>query len=347
MRRIFLSLLFIPFCFQIQAQIGGEGVYEFLNLNTSARVASLGGNQIAVRDNDPLLAIDNPALLNPEMDNKLALTYSAYLADANIGYASFTKDFDSIGTFNLGVKYIDYGQFRETDFVGNDLGTFNAGEYAFIIGYARPLDTNFNVGANLKTIYSSLYDYNSLGLALDLGLNYYSKKREINVSLLARNMGRQLSTYSDNDVKEDLPFEVQLGFSKRLSKVPLRLGIVAQHLQRWDLTYDDPTPDETNVFGDDNQDDDNDGRGFFSQLGRHMIFNTEFLITENFNVRLGYNLLRRAELKIDEKLGTIGLSWGLGFRISKFHFSYARSAYHQVGATNTFSISTRLIDFMQ
>ena len=77
-----------------------------------------------------------------------------------------------------------------------------------------------------------------------------------------------------------------------------------------------------------------------------MIFNAEFLITDNFNVRFGYNYLRRTELKIDEKLGTVGISWGFGMRISKFHLSYGRSAYHQAGATNTLSVSTRLSDFI-
>lgn len=329
------------------AQIGGDNTYEFLNLNSSARISALGGNQIAVKDNDPFLAFDNPSLLNKKMDNKMAFTYQSYLADINLGFVSYTKDIDSIGTFNLGLKYVDYGNFTETDNAGNEIGDFTAGEYALVVGYARPLDTNFSVGANLKTIYSSFYDTQSLGLALDLGVTYFSSKRGVTIALLSKNMGSQLSTYDDNS-NESLPFEVQLGLSKRFEKVPLRVGIIAQHLQKWDLTYTNPNDNEESSLLSANSDnnDDKEENGFFENLGRHFIFNAEFLVSENFNIRFGYNYLRRAELRIDEKLGAIGISWGFGMRISKFHFSYGRSAYHQAGATNTFSISTRLSDFI-
>ncbi len=85
---------------------------------------------------------------------------------------------------------------------------------------------------------------------------------------------------------------------------------------------------------------------FLDNLGRHIVINTEFLVSKNFNIRFGYNYQQRAELKIDDKIGTVGCSWGLGFRVNKFHLSYGRSAFHQAAATNTFSISTRLSDFI-
>ncbi|MEX2380620.1 MAG: type IX secretion system protein PorQ [Vicingaceae bacterium] len=328
------------------AQMGGNNTYEFLNLTSSARVAALGGNQIAVKDDDLFLGIENPALLNKEMDNKLAMTYVGYLADINYGVASYAKHFDSVGTFNLGVKYIDYGDFIETDQAGNETGGFTAGEYAFVLGYGRQLDSNFSVGANIKTIYSSFYDYSSLGIAADLGLTYHLDKHGLTVSLLGKNMGRQLSTYVENQEKEDLPFEIQMGVSKRLDKVPIRFGLIFQHLQQWDLQYENPNDkQESSILTDANEQEDKEP-GFFDNLGRHIIFNAEFMLTENFNIRFGYNYLRRAELKIDEQLGTVGISWGVGMRISKFHLSYGRSAYHQAGATNTFSVSTRLSDFI-
>ena len=70
-----------------QAKTGGNNTYEFLNIASSARIAALGGAQIAVKDNDPFLAFDNPSLLNKEMDNKLALTYLNYISDIEIGRA--------------------------------------------------------------------------------------------------------------------------------------------------------------------------------------------------------------------------------------------------------------------
>jgi len=346
-KRLLSFLLSLMIGLPLMAQVTGNTTYNFLRLSSSARVSALGGNQIAVKDNDPFLAVDNPSLLNKEMDAKLSMTYLDYVSDINYGFASFTKHFDSIGTFNIGVKYISYGDFTETDAAGNEIGSFTAGEYAYFLGYAYQLDSNFSVGANLKGIYSSLYDYQSFGLGVDLGFTYFSQKRGVTLALVAKNMGRQLTSYTDADQRENLPFEMQLGFSKRLKRVPLRVGVIWQHLQVWDLNYENPNEDteENTLLGEDTQDEDNENP-FFENLKRHLIFNAEFLISENFNVRLGYNYFHRRELRIDEELGTIGLSWGLGFRISKFHISYARSAFHQTGATNSFSISTRLSDFI-
>lgn len=330
------------------AQLGGDKIYQFLNLNSSARVASLGGNQIAVKDNDPFLAGINPALLNKEMSNKLSMSYIDYLADVSIGFASYTKHFDSLGTFNLGIQYVNYGEFIETDISGQDIGTFTAGEYAFILGYGKELDSNFSIGLNLKPIFSSFYDNQSFGLAADLGMTYHSEKRRVTMSLLAKNFGRQITTYTDISQNEDLPFELQFGISKRLSKVPLRLSLIAHNLQQWDLRYENPTEEiETeSILDNETPDENTNDYAFLDNLARHLIFNAEFLVTENFNVRFGYNYLRRRELRITDKLGTVGMSWGFGMRVSKFHLSYGRSAFHQAGTTNTFSISTRLSDFI-
>ena len=76
-----------------------------------------------------------------------------------------------------------------------------------------------------------------------------------------------------------------------------------------------------------------------------MIFGVEFLPTKNFSVRFGYNFKRRKELLITSKPGGAGLSWGVGFKISKFHFNYGRATYHLAGPSNHFSINTNLSDF--
>jgi hypothetical protein len=47
----------------------------------------------------------------------------------------------------------------------------------------------------------------------------------------------------------------------------------------------------------------------------------------------------------DENPGTVGFSWGFGLKISKLHFSYARSAYHLAGSPNQFTVLTRFSDW--
>jgi len=52
-------------------------------------------------------------------------------------------------------------------------------------------------------------------------------------------MGTQLSTYNGTAVKEELPFDLQAGISKRLENAPFQFSVTAHHLHRFDIFYND------------------------------------------------------------------------------------------------------------
>jgi hypothetical protein len=60
------------------SQVGGKYTYQFLNLVTSPRQAALGGKTITIYDDDVNQVNFNPATINVEMDNHLALNYGSY-----------------------------------------------------------------------------------------------------------------------------------------------------------------------------------------------------------------------------------------------------------------------------
>ncbi|MBE0640666.1 MAG: hypothetical protein IH599_01440, partial [Bacteroidales bacterium] len=78
---IFLLLL-LPGAY-VGAQTGGNSTFAFLNLVNSARVGAMGGNFLAIKDNDPTLAVYNPSLISPGIHNHLALSFVDYYADIN------------------------------------------------------------------------------------------------------------------------------------------------------------------------------------------------------------------------------------------------------------------------
>lgn len=328
------------------AQVGGDNTYEFLNLSSSARIAALGGKLVPVRDNDLNLVFSNPAALDASMSKQLAFSGVGYFAGIRYGYAAYAHSFSKAGIFSAGMHYVDYGDFQETDETGLVTGSFSAGEYSLNLSWARPLlaDSALNVGVTMKTIYSSLESYQSFGVAFDLGANYYIESALLNFSLVAKNAGRQLKAYREDNI-EPLPFELQFGVSKKLAKAPFRFSLVFQHLQKPDMTYD--TPESQNeldpITGEPIENKITTG----DKILRHVILGTELLLSKNFHVRFGYNFQRRKELGIESKMGTAGLSWGFGFRVSKFIFSYGRATYHLAGASNHFSISTNLGEFVR
>ena len=341
---LIISLLFATV---LNAQLGGSHTYAFLELTNSARVAALGGNFLSVNDNDLTLAYANPALINKKMSTKLAMNYLNYFGDINAGFVSYGQHFDKAGTFVASLQFINYGLFEKTDNLGNNQGRFFAGESAFVIGWSKALSQRLSLGVNLKNIFSSLESYSSYGLAADVAANYHSSSGRFSSSLIFANMGRQISTYSSSGA-EPLPFNIKLGVSHRFEHAPLRLFLLADNLQRWDLTYSDPNkPVETDPFTGEVINDDK-GWDFGDKLMRHIALGAEFAPGKgNFALRLGYNYRRRQEMKIASRKAMVGFSWGFGFKVYKFHFSYARATYSLAGATNHITITTRIADFLK
>lgn len=324
------------------AQKGGESTYSFLGLTNSARIAALGGEVVSNPDDDINLVFHNPSLLNSGMHNHLNLNYVNYFAGVNFGYVSYGYTREGIGNFAAGMHYIDYGTFDRTDELGQSMGTFRASEYALNLVYSRTvIDTFLTVGVNLKPIFSSFENYNSLGVALDAGIVYNHPRTLTTVGLVVKNFGTQITTYSGT--REKLPFEVQAGITQGLAHAPFRFNITFQNLERWDLTYKLPGDDRYNPLSGEVE---KSGFDIFGdKLMRHLVFGVEFLLGKNFHADLGYNYKRRQEMKVSVRPGTVGFSWGFGFKVSKFHFAFGRASYHLAGGTNHFSLTTNLSEF--
>ena len=338
-RKFYLILLLGIIALTGRAQIGGEYTYQFLELTNSARIAALGGTQVAVSDSlDLNLPYHNPSLLHREMSNRVLVNYVNYLADINYGYASYAQAFEGIGNFAVGMHYINYGKFEEALETGELTGaTFKAAEYALNLIYSNSYQ-RLSYGVNLKPIFSSFESYRSFGIAADLGLNFSSKSKYTTVGIVARNFGTQISTYYQDGKREKIPFNLEMGISQRLQHAPLVFSATLQHLTHWDLASPAEEPDfstET-IYEYDEK--------FMKQLMRHMVFGVEFLPSENFILRAGYNYQRRQELKFEEKASTVGFSAGFGLRIKRFRLDYGISRFHLAGSSNLFSLSINLND---
>ncbi len=329
--------------FPLSAQIGGGNTYEFLDLPASARLTGLGGNGIATVDDDLALAFQNPAALNPAMHGQMTLQNAFWFAKTNLSHLAYAYHVDTIKTtFFGGLQFADYGKFVAADVNGNQQGEFRANEYAFHVGAGRHLGGRTSVGATLKFIGSRLESYHSFGLALDLAATYQDTAKRVVVSAVLRNVGAQLSTYAGK--REPLPTDLQIGFSKRLRYLPFRFSIVAHHLTRWNIRYDDPNaPQPTSVLGDEPPAE-KPFAEFVDNFFRHFVFSGEFLLgkRENLRIRFGYNHLRRAELTVPDTRSMGGISFGFGLKIKKFRLDYGFAGYHLGGSANHLGLSLDL-----
>jgi hypothetical protein len=345
-KKLFLLFIFFSLAsYHLLAQSGGDGVYKFIDMPNSARVAALGGNFLTINDDDLSVALTNPSLITEAMHNRLGLSFVDYYTDISYGYAQYGRTFNKAGTFIGTMQFINYGTFTEADATGQRYGEFSAGEYALNIGWGRWLTPKWSVGANFKLIYSSLESYNSFGTAVDVAGSYYSEEGKFTASLIARNIGVQITPYGNN-AREPVPFELQAGLSKGLKHLPLTFSALFTNLQRWDLRYDNP--DDPSGGTDPITGESQEVSGiekFADNFMRHLVLGAELKIAKVLSLRASYNYLRRQEMKVPTKTSTVGFSWGFGIRISKFHISYARSAYHLVGSPNFFTFTFDLDEF--
>ena len=341
-----ISLLAVISVFShLYGQPGGKA-YQFLEMTNSARIAALGGKEVAIYDNDLNMPYYNPSLLSPGMDQNLVLNYVNYFAGINYGYASYARDIKNIGTFAGGIHYLNYGSFIRADETGMIDGKFHASDYAFNLIYSRKIDSLISAGINFKPVFSYLDTYSSFAVAFDVGITYHNPEKLFTASIVLRNAGLQLSTYYSGAEHEPLPLDLAIGISQSLRHAPFKFYFVADHLEKFDLTYktEQDIKDEIDPFTGEPRSE-NNFDVTLDKIMRHIIIGTEFNLTQNFVLRFGYNYRRRQEMKIDSKAGTVGFSWGVGIKISRFHISYGRSAYHLAGSPNYFSISMNLKEF--
>ena len=330
-----LYLILILLCSVTHGQIGGQSAYQFLNLVTSPRQAALGGKTITIYDNDVNQANFNPATINSEMDNHLALNYGSYFGEVTYGTASYAYTFDRhLQTFQAGVNYVNYGKFQGTDETGNPTSDFTGSEIALSFGYSFMIpDVPIHFGANAKLISSTLESYNSLGGAVDIGALFIDERNDVNWALVVRNIGIQFTTYSGT--KEKLPLEVLIGVSQEVENVPIRWHLTLENLQQWNIAFSNPARAVGSIDGGSTP----EKVSFFNNALRHVIIGVELFPRKSFNFRLGYNFRRGEELSVLEQRNFSGISLGFGLKFNNLKFNYSYSRYTLAGNTSLFGLT--------
>jgi hypothetical protein len=331
--KVLIFLFFIIITSSSFSQTGGDNVYEFLNLTHSGLVTSLGGTNVSLQGNDLNLVYHNPSLLNPEMNNSLALNYVNYFAGINYGLAMYSRSVSGTGNFAAGLTYLNYGSFIESDASGEITGHFSAAEYAASLIYSREIDSLFSVGINFKPVLSQLERYNSFGFAFDIGASYHNRSKLFSAGLVIKNAGCQVTTYT-GEHREKLPFEIQAGLSQKLAHAPFLFSLTLRHLEKFDLTHQYEGATAANEI--------KAPTGFLENTLRHFILGVEFIPSKNFYLSGGYNYQRRRELEVESKVSTVGFSWGFGINTSLLSIEFGRATYHLAGSSTNVSLIVRL-----
>ena len=325
MNRILILILFIATNTVSAQTLGGNAVFNFLNQPNYAQLAAAGSVNVSTISNDVGMAFYNPALLRDSMHQQVSTSFYTYAEGVKQYGMQTAFHLPSINSnLGVGVQYLNYGSLTQTDASGNVLGSFKPSDYVIELMFSKSYKEKWWVGLNTKFISSNYGAYRSSGIAFDAGLAYYDPEQQLQFSILAKNMGTQLKTYDGTSNKEELPFDLQAGITKRLMNAPLQFSVTAHHLHRFDVFYNDTlfnAQEGDARFGSSNT---------FQKIMGHFVFSTDIFLSNQFQVTAALNLMRRQSLNsYNITNGLNGFSLGFAVLLNKLHIRYATGFYQQ------------------
>lgn len=326
MKKTLLYILCLLSATSLWGQESTSG-YNALKLPISSHVAALGGDNISIIEDDAAIAWHNPALLSNVSHNVLGLDFMTYFAESKWMGAQYVRAFGDRHTGSIIAQYMDYGSADETDTQGNVIGKYSAKDIFIAPSYSYLLSDKWSGGATLKLAFSNYADFSAFAVAVDLGLNYYNEESDLSVSATLKNIGRELASFHDQT--RHLPFVAQIGISKGLDHLPLRVSLTLTDLTRWDSDY---------FYNDE------EGKklSFSKILLNHLILGADYFLTENISLSAGYNFRRANELTASGSAHGAGLTAGASLHLKRFKISGAFAKYHKSTSSLMFNVNYTL-----
>ena len=180
----------------------GSVAFKFLNIQTDARTAALGGT--AAQASGAGAMFSNPAgLAGSSMG--LSAGMSQWLVETSIMSVGIAMPIAG-GVIGLGVVSVDYGDMMRSGwgeesgqfiFQPNQNGAFTAADMSLQLSYGMNLTDKFSIGGSAKGVSQSIDDVNISGMAFDIGMQFNTGYRGIQMGAVISNFGPDVESQAD------------------------------------------------------------------------------------------------------------------------------------------------------
>ncbi len=281
--------------------------FNFLRTHVSARASAMAGAFIAI-PGDVHAMLFNPAGMATINHRVASVTYLNHLLDFQSGFVGYAQPFRNYGVLGVGINYMDYGTFNETDGNGEKYGTFGASSFVVSTAIGKEFFNGASAGIGFKYIRSEIERFTAQAYAVDVGLLYdVPFTEDLNIAVTVSNIGQATSAFIKT--KEDMPLKYAAGFSKKLAHLPLLLNVLVYKYVDFDFQF---------------------------ALGG------EFTLSPGLVLRLGYNSIGRDQ-RVDGDLDQVaGGSVGFGYQWKQFSLDYSLSSMGEIGSLNRLTFSASL-----
>lgn len=299
-KRTVFTFVFVVITMATMAQESQTG-YNFLRLPVSAHAAAVGGDNITIIEDDEALIFNNPALLSSVSDKTIDFNFMNYMHGSNLLSVAFNRNIKDRASAAVSAQYINYGSMKRTNADNVQSGDFSAYDISLAGYFSYMLSDKLVGGITAKFITSYIDSYNSIGVGVDLGLNYYDSNRGWSLSAVVKNLGGQVKAYDEN--YDAMPIDVQLGVTKKLLHTPFSVSATMVDLNH--LNY---------------------------KFINHFVAGVDISLSQQIWVGMGYNFRRADEMKIsdteDISSHGAGFSIGGGINLERFKINLAYGKYH-------------------
>lgn len=211
-RIILVSILFTGLSYAQQTDQAGTSMANFLKIGVGPRAVAMGDAFVAMA-NDASSLYWNPAGIAEIQKNEIFVQTTSWIADTKLYFLGAAVPLGSFGIIGASVYSFSSGEMDETTLAQPD-GTgrsFDAGNLAIGISYARTLTDRFSVGFTFKYINESLSRETADGFAFDIGSTFTTNfLNNMKLGITLSNLGSQMELSGpdllvDYDVAPDIP----------------------------------------------------------------------------------------------------------------------------------------------
>ena len=180
----------------------GSVAFKFLNIQTDARTAALGGT--AAQASGAGAMFSNPAgLAGSSMG--LSAGMSQWLVETDIMSVGLALPMAG-GVIGLGLVSVDYGNMMRSGwgeesgqfiFQPNQDGAFTAADMSLQVSYGKSLTDKFSIGGSVKMISQSIDDVDINGTAFDIGMQFNTGYKGVRMGAVISNFGPDVESQAD------------------------------------------------------------------------------------------------------------------------------------------------------
>ena len=214
MRWTIASMLVVSF----QASVFAEGdddkvgsaAFKFLNIQTDAHGAALGG--LSAQANGANALFWNPAGIAGSEGMGFTAGMTQWLVETQVMNAGFVMPMMG-GSIGLSLVSVNYGDIMKSGWAGTsefvfepNQGSFTASDMAMQFSYGTNLSDKFSLGGTAKMLSQSIDDVTLSGMAFDIGTQFNTGYRGIRMGAVISNFGADIESEAGEDISyEEYP----------------------------------------------------------------------------------------------------------------------------------------------